>query len=78
MQIYFHGTFSWFCERIIVTDQTNGLSYRYESFVIDRYLFQNEIRFDVEQWFTEKDNDHPINIYGQREDDMGESVYTPR
>ncbi|CAF1154399.1 unnamed protein product [Adineta ricciae] len=55
MQIYFHGTFPWFCERIIVTDQTNGLSYR----------------FDVEQWFTEKDNDHPMNIYGQREDDIG-------
>ncbi|UJR31343.1 hypothetical protein I4U23_018839 [Adineta vaga] len=52
IQLYFHGTFPWFCERIIVTDQISGL-------------------FDVEQWFTQITNDNPVNIYGQREDDIG-------
>ena len=28
LQIYFNGTFSWFCERITVTDQKSGLSHR--------------------------------------------------
>ncbi|CAF4334757.1 unnamed protein product, partial [Rotaria sordida] len=54
LQIYFNGTFPWFCERITVIDQISGLSYR----------------FDVEQWFTENTYDNPINIFGQREDDI--------
>ncbi len=28
-------------------------------------------RFDVEQWFTEKIDDNPVSILGQREDDIG-------
>ncbi|CAF3836154.1 unnamed protein product [Rotaria sordida] len=55
LQIYFNGTFPWFCERITVIDQISGLSYR----------------FDVEQWFIENTYDNPINIFGQREDDIG-------
>ncbi|CAF3685921.1 unnamed protein product [Rotaria sp. Silwood1] len=57
LQIYFNGTFPWFCERITITDQISGLSYR----------------FDVEQWFTENIYDNPVNIFGQREDDIGTS-----
>ncbi|CAF3800670.1 unnamed protein product [Adineta steineri] len=55
LQIYYTGTFPWFCERILITDQISGLSYR----------------FDVEQWFTEKIEDNPVNIFAQREDDIG-------
>lgn len=28
LQIYFNGSFHWFCERITVTDRITGLSYR--------------------------------------------------
>ena len=28
-------------------------------------------RFDVERWFKEKTDTVPVNIYGQREDDLG-------
>ncbi|CAF3752454.1 unnamed protein product [Rotaria socialis] len=55
LQIYFNGTFPWFCARITITDRISGLSYR----------------FDVEQWLTENALDNPVNVFGQREDDLG-------
>ncbi len=29
------------------------------------------ISFDVERWFRDKTDDNPVNILGQREDDIG-------
>ncbi|CAF1436666.1 unnamed protein product [Rotaria magnacalcarata] len=55
LQIYFNGTFPWFCARLTITDRISGLSYR----------------FDVEQWLTENTLDNPVNVFGQREDDLG-------